>query len=132
MGMGGPGFGGPPGDDMGMGGPGFGGPPRDDAGMGGSGGNMRGRRGGPGFGGGPGGGPFGQRQAATPGKQLTPDDVASYPDRDLYDPDIIRTIVEYGDMDRPGILVKKLLRKPAILRCAAPLLRSGLLSVFKK
>jgi len=52
--------------------------------------------------------------------------------RALSDPDIIRTIVEYGDMDRPGILVKKLLRKPAILRCAAPLLRSGLLSVFKK
>ena len=52
--------------------------------------------------------------------------------RALSDPDIVRTIVEYGDMDRPGVLVKKLLRKPAILRCAAPLLRSGLLSVFKK
>jgi flavin-dependent dehydrogenase len=51
--------------------------------------------------------------------------------RALDDPDIIRTIVEYGDMDRPGVLVKKLLRKPAILRCAAPLLRSGLLSLFK-
>ena len=52
--------------------------------------------------------------------------------RALRDPDIIRTIVEYGDMDRPGVLVKKLLGKPAILRCAAPLLRSGFLSVFKK
>jgi geranylgeranyl reductase family protein len=51
--------------------------------------------------------------------------------RALDDPDIVRTIVEYGDMDRPGVLVKKLLRKPAILRCAAPLLRSGLLSLFK-
>jgi flavin-dependent dehydrogenase len=51
--------------------------------------------------------------------------------RALSDPDIVRTIVEYGDMDRPGVLVKKLLRKPAILRCAAPLLRSGLLSLFK-
>jgi hypothetical protein len=51
--------------------------------------------------------------------------------RALDDPDIIRTIVAYGDMDRPGVLVKKLLRKPAILRCAAPLLRSGLLSLFK-
>ena len=51
--------------------------------------------------------------------------------RALGDPDIIRTIVEFGDMDRPGILVRKLLRKPAILRCAAPLLRSGLLSLFR-
>jgi flavin-dependent dehydrogenase len=50
--------------------------------------------------------------------------------RALDDPDILRTIVEYGDMDRPGILVKKLLMKPAILRCAAPFIRSGLLSLF--
>ena len=50
--------------------------------------------------------------------------------RALDDPDILRTIVEYGDMDRPGILVKKLLAKPAILRCAAPLIRSGILSLF--
>jgi digeranylgeranylglycerophospholipid reductase len=51
--------------------------------------------------------------------------------RALRDPDIVRTIVEYGDMDRPGVLVNKLLRKPAVLRCAAPLLRSGLLSLFR-
>jgi digeranylgeranylglycerophospholipid reductase len=50
--------------------------------------------------------------------------------RALDDPDILRTIVEYGDMDRPGILVKKLLKKPAILRCAAPFIRSGLFSLF--
>jgi geranylgeranyl reductase family protein len=50
--------------------------------------------------------------------------------RALNDPDIVRTIVEYGDMDRPGVLIKKLLCKPALLRCAAPLLRSGLLSLF--
>ena len=49
----------------------------------------------------------------------------------LSDPDIVRTIVAYGDMDRPGVLVKKLLRKPAILKCAAPLFRSGLLSLFR-
>ncbi len=83
MGFGGPGFGGPPGFDMGFGGPGFGGPPGFDMGFGGPGG------GGPG-GGGPGGG--GNREPAAPGKQLTPDDVASYPDRDLYDPEIVRTI----------------------------------------
>jgi digeranylgeranylglycerophospholipid reductase len=51
--------------------------------------------------------------------------------RALNDPDIKRTIVEYGDMDRPGVLVRKLLRKPALFRCAAPLLRSGLLSLFR-
>jgi geranylgeranyl reductase family protein len=50
--------------------------------------------------------------------------------RALNDPDIVRTIVEYGDMDRPGVLIKKLLCKPAILRCAAPLLRAGLLSLI--
>jgi flavin-dependent dehydrogenase len=44
----------------------------------------------------------------------------------LNDPDIIRTIVKYGNMDRPGVLVKKLLQKPAILRCAPPLFRSGI------
>jgi digeranylgeranylglycerophospholipid reductase len=51
--------------------------------------------------------------------------------RGLNDPDIIRTIVDYGDMDRPGTLVKKLLCKPAMLRCAAPLIRTGLLSLFE-
>jgi len=50
--------------------------------------------------------------------------------RALSDPEVVRTIVAYGDMDRPGVLVKKLLFNPAILRCAAPLLRSGLLSLF--
>jgi len=49
----------------------------------------------------------------------------------LNDPDIIRTITEYGDMDRPGMLVRKLLLKPGILRCATPLLRSGLRSLFR-
>lgn len=48
----------------------------------------------------------------------------------MRDPEIIRTIEEYGDMDRPGNLVKKLLLKPAILRFIGPLLRSGLRSVF--
>ncbi len=50
--------------------------------------------------------------------------------RALKDPDIIDTIVKYGDMDRPGSLVKRLLLKPAIIRCAAPLIRSGLQSLF--
>jgi len=46
----------------------------------------------------------------------------------LKDPVIIRTIEEYGDMDRPGKLVKKLLLKPAVLRLIRPLLRSGMRS----
>jgi digeranylgeranylglycerophospholipid reductase len=48
----------------------------------------------------------------------------------LNDPEIIRTIEEHGDMDRPGKLVKKMLLKPAILRLIQPLLRSGLRSLF--
>jgi digeranylgeranylglycerophospholipid reductase len=48
----------------------------------------------------------------------------------LKDPEIIRTIEEYGDMDRPGRLVKKLLVKPAVLRLVQPLLRYGLRSLL--
>ncbi|MCK9593357.1 MAG: NAD(P)/FAD-dependent oxidoreductase [Methanoregula sp.] len=48
----------------------------------------------------------------------------------LNDPGIVSTIVEYGDMDRPGDLVKKLLLKPAFLKRAAPLIRLGLQSLF--
>jgi digeranylgeranylglycerophospholipid reductase len=48
----------------------------------------------------------------------------------LNDPEIIRTIEEHGDMDRPQKLVKKLLTKPAVLRLIQPLLRSGLRSFF--
>jgi digeranylgeranylglycerophospholipid reductase len=49
----------------------------------------------------------------------------------LNDPDIIRTIVEYGDMDRPGVLVRKLIMKPALFRCAPAVLRMGLRSLFQ-
>jgi digeranylgeranylglycerophospholipid reductase len=48
----------------------------------------------------------------------------------LNDPEIVRTIEEHGDMDRPGKLIKKLLMKPAVLRLISPLLRSGLRSLF--
>jgi digeranylgeranylglycerophospholipid reductase len=51
--------------------------------------------------------------------------------RILNDPEIKRIIIEDGDMDRPGVLVRKLLRKPALLKCAAPIIRSGLLSLFR-
>ncbi len=47
------------------------------------------------------------------------------------DPDIIKTIIAYGDMDRPGVLVRKLLMKPALIRCAPSLLRTGLRSLLR-
>nr|WP_319376476.1 NAD(P)/FAD-dependent oxidoreductase [uncultured Methanoregula sp.] len=46
----------------------------------------------------------------------------------LDDPEIIRTIEEYGDMDRPGTVVKKLLFRPGMLRLLGPLLATGLRS----
>lgn len=48
----------------------------------------------------------------------------------LNDPEIISTIEEHGDMDRPGKLVKKLLLKPAVLRLLRPLLSTGLRSLW--
>ncbi|NMB78873.1 MAG: NAD(P)/FAD-dependent oxidoreductase [Methanomicrobiales archaeon] len=44
----------------------------------------------------------------------------------MQDPEIVRTIEEYGDMDRPKMLVKKLLMKPAVLRLIGPLVRTGM------
>jgi digeranylgeranylglycerophospholipid reductase len=46
----------------------------------------------------------------------------------LDDPAIIRTIEEYGDMDRPGTVVKKLLFKPEMLRLLGPLFATGIRS----
>jgi len=50
--------------------------------------------------------------------------------RALSDPDIIRTIEEYGDMDRPSALVKKLLLRPGVLRLLTPLVKTGLKALF--
>ncbi len=44
--------------------------------------------------------------------------------RILNDPDIIDLIVRYGDMDRPGELIRKLIRKPAIFRRMGGIVRS--------
>jgi geranylgeranyl reductase family protein len=46
----------------------------------------------------------------------------------LDDPDIIRTIEEYGDMDRPGTVVKKLLFRPGMFRLLGPIIATGLRS----
>ncbi|ABN57330.1 geranylgeranyl reductase [Methanoculleus marisnigri JR1] len=45
--------------------------------------------------------------------------------RALDDPDLIATIVEHGDMDRPGTLLRKLALKPALARAMGILFASG-------
>ena len=50
--------------------------------------------------------------------------------RALNDPEILRMIVENGDMDRPGTIAMMLLRKPAILACMGSLISSGIRSLF--
>jgi flavin-dependent dehydrogenase len=51
--------------------------------------------------------------------------------RALDDPEILATIVQYGDMDRPGAVVRQLLKKPAFFKLMGPLLKSGILSFFR-
>jgi digeranylgeranylglycerophospholipid reductase len=48
----------------------------------------------------------------------------------LNTPSILRTIEEYGDMDRPGVLIKKLLVNPSLLRLVRPLVQAGLHTLF--
>ncbi|MDO9323351.1 MAG: NAD(P)/FAD-dependent oxidoreductase [Methanoregula sp.] len=43
----------------------------------------------------------------------------------LKDPSILADIVEHGDMDRPGRLIKKLLLNPSMIHLLKPLLMSG-------
>ena len=50
--------------------------------------------------------------------------------RALNTPDLLQTIEEFGDMDRPSALVKKLLLRPGILRLFKPLMQAGLKSLF--
>jgi digeranylgeranylglycerophospholipid reductase len=48
----------------------------------------------------------------------------------LDNPDVLRTIEEFGDMDRPSAVVKKLLLRPGMLRLLKPLVQAGLKSLF--
>lgn len=48
--------------------------------------------------------------------------------RALNDPSLLATIVEYGDMDRPGKLIRKLLLNPSMIHLLKPLLISGIRS----
>jgi digeranylgeranylglycerophospholipid reductase len=66
---------------------------------------------------------FGMRE------RLSPDDVDELV-RALDDPGLIRIIEEYGDMDRPSDLVKRLLLNPATLRLLGPLARTSFKALF--
>jgi flavin-dependent dehydrogenase len=46
----------------------------------------------------------------------------------LKEPSILASIVEFGDMDRPGRLIKKLMFNPAIIPLLKPLILSGIRS----
>jgi len=50
--------------------------------------------------------------------------------RALDEPGLLRTIGEYGDMDRPSLLIKKLLLQPGALRLVPPLMQAGLQSLM--
>ena len=48
----------------------------------------------------------------------------------LKEPTILAAIVEHGDMDRPGKLIKNLLLNPAMIPLLKPLIISGIRSFF--
>jgi len=50
--------------------------------------------------------------------------------RALNDEDLIRTIVEHGDMDRPGALLSRLALKPALVRSMGILFASGVRQIL--
>ena len=62
-------------------------------------------------------------------RMLSPEDMSRLIST-LNDPEIVRAIVRYGDMDRPGPIVKKLMGKPAVLAALGSLVRPGFKSLF--
>jgi flavin-dependent dehydrogenase len=50
--------------------------------------------------------------------------------RALNDPEIRSLIVQHGDMDRPGALVRMLVKKPALLKWITPLAGAAIRSLF--
>ncbi len=46
----------------------------------------------------------------------------------LKDPSILSAIVEHGDMDRPGTLIKNLFLNPSMIHVLKPLIMSGIRS----
>ncbi len=61
---------------------------------------------------------------------MTPDDLEKLI-RVLSDPEIIEEIKACGDMDRPGILVRRLLKNPRIFPLFRVLVRSGVRGIIK-
>ena len=61
-------------------------------------------------------------------QKMTPEEIDQII-RALNDQEVLSAIVQYGDMDRPGMLVKKLLKKPELLALIGPLLKSGIRSL---
>jgi len=60
---------------------------------------------------------------------LTPDDIDTL-FREMNNPSVIESITVHGDMDRPGRLVRELLKEPALFRCMGIFARAGLRSLF--
>jgi flavin-dependent dehydrogenase len=63
-------------------------------------------------------------------KQLSADDISRLV-RVLDEPDIIDAIVRYGDMDNPGPLIWKLMKKPSVIASLGPLLLPGFLALLQ-
>ncbi len=51
--------------------------------------------------------------------------------RVMDDPDVLETIVRFGDMDRPSALVRRLAVKPSILKAAGVIFASGIRHILK-
>lgn len=62
-------------------------------------------------------------------QKMTPVDVDRFC-RALNNPDLIETIVQHGDMDRPGTLIRKLALKPALIRAMGILFASGVRQIL--
>lgn len=62
-------------------------------------------------------------------RQMSGDDISRLI-RAMNDPAIIDAILQYGDMDRPGLLIRRLMMKPAVLSALGSLVRPGFLSLF--
>ncbi|HQD25377.1 MULTISPECIES: NAD(P)/FAD-dependent oxidoreductase [Methanoculleus] len=62
-------------------------------------------------------------------QRMTPEEIDRLC-RALNDEDLIATIVEHGDMDRPGALLRKLALKPALARAMGILFASGVRQIL--
>lgn len=62
-------------------------------------------------------------------QHLTPDDFGKLCQA-MNTPSIIEAIIQYGDMDRPALLAKELVKKPALYSCLGILARAGISSIF--